>query len=311
MGDYIVDIFCETEVRKDFVKVDVGLLRAQDVQKPYKEGGLGKHSRREGGDGLWKCFFEDNGVCCPAAFESSRALSTHIQRVHHRTDVYASIVVTNQCPYCAEIFSSHQAAYRHVIAKRAYPDRVSRCRYLGAVIEPKSLDCPLCEYSAQTLADLHRHIVEHAPAHTHAARGSEVGSQTKCRLAGRSRQKEAAHADRERGGRRRFQAGGAGANDESARRPRPHSSRGAARLDCGGLFHLPHPVRRKHRGRHEEGGPRLSCPGQAAEDRRRRRPRYPRATVPARLQGAAAGGARGDGSHWPASRDDRRVLGQQ
>eukprot|EP00959_Pyramimonas_sp_CCMP1952_P220464 4609247-Pyramimonas_sp.AAC.1 len=86
MGDYIVDIFCETEVREDFLKVDVGLLRAQDVEKPCNEGGLGKHGRREGGDGLWKCFFEDNGACCDAAFESSRALSTHIQRVHHRTD---------------------------------------------------------------------------------------------------------------------------------------------------------------------------------------------------------------------------------
>eukprot|EP00959_Pyramimonas_sp_CCMP1952_P028489 597390-Pyramimonas_sp.AAC.1 len=104
----------------------------------------GRHERGGGGDGSWKCFFTtETGEGCSASFDSSKALSTHIQRVHRRTGVYVSIVVTNQCPYCGDVSSCHQAADRHVISKRARPDRLTRVRFLGPVVPPATLDCPL------------------------------------------------------------------------------------------------------------------------------------------------------------------------
>eukprot|EP00959_Pyramimonas_sp_CCMP1952_P215676 4511502-Pyramimonas_sp.AAC.1 len=51
MGGCGGDLSFETEVRKDFLKVDVGMPPAQDVQIPCTDVGPGRHTRREGGMG--------------------------------------------------------------------------------------------------------------------------------------------------------------------------------------------------------------------------------------------------------------------
>jgi len=74
---------------------------------------------------------------CPAVFNKSAALKSHVSRYHHPN-------LTAKCPECSKMLSSHSAIKKHLLSHR-----------------PKSewpFECPLCLQKFQARGDLPKHF---------------------------------------------------------------------------------------------------------------------------------------------------------
>ena len=164
-----IRLFTDTELRHDFLLLDVGILASSylsvSIPPPAFQAALAASPQACPTDDTHRCdFVSDDGVSCGACFPNARALATHRWSAHGITVQVRRLVVTNQCPWCMAIFSSTAGARTH--AQNSFKSGL--CRGIGSntavlVREPPSLVCPECLQLFPSLVALQWHIASHLP----------------------------------------------------------------------------------------------------------------------------------------------------
>ena len=131
----------------------------------------------------WTCIVDG----CNETFHSKRAMYAHV-RGHGYRNALSLCTITNQCFWCLSTFNNRMSAQHHVSAsftnQCCHADRSTlNCE----VILPNSLECPACDFVADTWLKLQLHIRDHFPAprsiilseshhvHDHATRLGDEG----------------------------------------------------------------------------------------------------------------------------------------
>eukprot|EP00959_Pyramimonas_sp_CCMP1952_P419197 8780747-Pyramimonas_sp.AAC.1 len=85
--------------------------------------------------------------------------------------------MTSACPLCMSVFRSAKFAKRHAMAGfRRNDGRPGRARFEDVRSEPKTLQCPMCEYEADS-GDI---LLEHCGHHLHELLPQNLHIRTEC-----------------------------------------------------------------------------------------------------------------------------------
>ena len=159
-------LFSEGDARDCFLDLDAAVLRSA----AWTTGGMWERWVDERGEatpqeGSWRCSLATaEGTVCGRVFVSKRALHMHQVRTQggdhgKKSPLYAG-VVCNQCPSCRTTFSSMVTTRQHVrYAWLRGHCKVSMTTFAWPLLQPPSLVCPLCDFSAASLPVLQDHIV--------------------------------------------------------------------------------------------------------------------------------------------------------
>ena len=172
LQDNLFGIFAE--YRHEFLLVDTSELRSKFRSHEVPPPGWCMPSLdipdepAPADDGmLYKCeCCLDDGSVCGETFPSKQQLVQHMRwtrgGTHGELPQYFRATITNQCPWCRNVFANIRTARQHV---RASLQR-KRCTGRGSftVLEPvlpADYMCPECDFTAISLDQLHDHVVTH------------------------------------------------------------------------------------------------------------------------------------------------------
>ena len=177
MGKDVRALFLDRELADDFVAIDVSVLRLQSLSTqvpPWDFREEVGHPMEVSQEGVpqWRCCFDDQ---CEAKFESFKALATHVLRHHRQMETVSRLVLTNQCPVCLAVYGDRKAAHRHLLSSLRRGSCRDRSRYLGQVLIPQSLCCPVCSAEPGNWSELQSHLAEHLSSVFNGFRNAGLG----------------------------------------------------------------------------------------------------------------------------------------
>eukprot|EP00959_Pyramimonas_sp_CCMP1952_P370843 7766712-Pyramimonas_sp.AAC.1 len=121
---------------------------------------------------------EGTALVCGKRFTTIQALLGHRREYHNIRPVVASLVATNQCPWCLSTFADKRTAIDH--ATRAADGHGirhrDRSKWSHPIQPPRSLICRICNLEAQTLEELHEHARSHHPGPTSVREPKQQGA---------------------------------------------------------------------------------------------------------------------------------------
>ena len=153
---------------EEFVEIDASALRALAVTSSFAPPGYRRQSEEENDADEDAKRAGEGHVCnidgCSAWFPSTFQLCNHIRHKHHLRNLAAIATVNNQCCNCKTVFSTNQAAKRHLeeAIDKGYC-REERATTLRAASKPDNFNCQMCEAELANIEELHNHIVSHLP----------------------------------------------------------------------------------------------------------------------------------------------------
>jgi len=102
---------------------------------------------------------------CNREFASEELLQRHLSRKGANADQWRRLVVCNQCAWCQQVFSNVLYTRNHVQRWQGHcVARQTRAPNQPELVPPSHLQCPCCDFAAETLDSLQAHICTHAPA---------------------------------------------------------------------------------------------------------------------------------------------------
>ena len=96
-------------------------------------------------------------------------------RHHRQMETVSRLVLTIQCPVCLAVYGDRKAAHRHLLSSLRRGSCRDRSRYLGQVLIPQSLCCPVCSAEPGNWSELQLHLAEHLSSVFNGFRNAGLG----------------------------------------------------------------------------------------------------------------------------------------
>ena len=167
-------------LREAFCAVDVSELRAKSISVQIPPPGFTDGTtqspaatRTEFADGHVCELLRVDGSICGQRFQTQKALFAHqrfAQDGEHGTEVHAAtLVVTNQCPFCSSAFSSIASAKNHFRRALFHGRCIADSAFLPVEVTPcYDVICPLCDSAFADHYAYHWHVRSHFPDLQHS-----------------------------------------------------------------------------------------------------------------------------------------------